>query len=441
MKTLTYDFLDALPDSLYQTVVTHAHGTLEQRCKAVMLWRQALYAGRLAETVNWPDPESKQEFICRLLDQDLLQRTVDNFMYCDQVLIDLLHYLSGEQANLLLRDADNAPDQMACTPHRDPLSQQMAGLFRDFAVVDLPGMDMEQGNWQPGDRRKLLSLYRLVKRSSYLHDIMLLIGRGRKTAKAGSAEYNNVLARQPRIKRYPQTQGVLQARGIYLSDDISRILPAELMALGHPLLKSLWHARRAERRLMCYQYEGVMPTHLPDFDLQPAAPDLLANNEVRQQGPIILCLDTSASMKGLPELRARAITLAAMRVAFHAGRQCLLFMFSGVGEIQEYELNQSVNGWRHLMRIINHGFQGGTDVGGVLQHALARLQQARWEDADICLVSDGRFMADAVLEHIKQLPGEYDLRLHGLHVSRWKATQMERLCQWVYHLENLWEQA
>ncbi|MBI3187180.1 MAG: hypothetical protein HYZ31_04800, partial [Gammaproteobacteria bacterium] len=59
---------------------------------------------------------------------------------------------------------------------------------------------------------------------------------------------------QPRSTPRESAQGAWQTRGIYLSDDISRMLPGELMALGHPLLKSLWHARRAERRLMCYQY-------------------------------------------------------------------------------------------------------------------------------------------------------------------------------------------
>jgi len=39
---------------------------------------------------------------------------------------------------------------------------------------------------------------------------------------------------------------------------ISRMLPSELVFLGHPQLKMLWHARRAEKALLTYRVEGVL---------------------------------------------------------------------------------------------------------------------------------------------------------------------------------------
>ncbi|MBI3186856.1 MAG: hypothetical protein HYZ31_03160, partial [Gammaproteobacteria bacterium] len=161
----------------------------------------------------------------------------------------------------------------------------------------------------------LLQAYKLIKRSPYLRNIMMLIGRGQKAVNACAGDQGCLPQQQPRSRQRESAQGTWQARGIYLSDDISRMLPVELMTLGHTSLKSLWHARRAERRLMCYQYDGVLPTHIPDFDLQAANNVCQPDLEVRLQGPIILCLDTSASMKGMPELRARAVVLEATRVA------------------------------------------------------------------------------------------------------------------------------
>jgi hypothetical protein len=83
---------------------------------------------------------------------------------------------------------------------------------------------------------------------------------------------------------------------------------------------------------------------------------------------------------------------------YHSLLQCQLFIFSGTDDIQEYVLEQSVTGWRNILRVIDYSFHGGTDVGGVLLHALAKLQQTQWQDADVCLISDGRFVADTVVE-------------------------------------------
>jgi uncharacterized protein with von Willebrand factor type A (vWA) domain len=39
-------------------------------------------------------------------------------------------------------------------------------------------------------------------------------------------------------------------------------------------------------------------------------------------GPILLCLDTSGSMRGAPENIAKAVVIAALRAAHRAGRGC-----------------------------------------------------------------------------------------------------------------------
>ncbi|HEX5637912.1 MAG TPA: hypothetical protein VFY78_12540, partial [Gammaproteobacteria bacterium] len=268
MKIHAYDFLDTLPDSLYQAVVTHAHGSLDQRCTGVMQWRQALYEGCLPDNTTWPEPEFKKIFSHKLLQENRLLQTANNIAYCDQLLIELLDYLTHESDDLILHDASNKQIHASTTATQDTDAQQMQALLREFAVIDVPGMDKEHGEWQRADRRKLLQAYQLIKRSPYLRNIMMLIGRGQKKVNAGAGKQECLPHQQTRSTQRESAQGAWQARGIYLSDDISRMLPAELMALGHPLLKSLWHARRAERRLMCYQYDGVLPTHTPDFDLQ-----------------------------------------------------------------------------------------------------------------------------------------------------------------------------
>jgi len=56
-------------------------------------------------------------------------------------------------------------------------------------------------------------------------------------------------------------------------------------------------------------------------------------------GPIILCLDTSGSMRGAREVVAKALVLECMRGAHRQQRKCYLYAFSGPGEWR---------GWRVL---------------------------------------------------------------------------------------------
>lgn len=432
-----FDILDALPDSLYQAVVTHSRGALLQRCQAILYWRRSLLLGELPELTAWPDVLEQQSFIQQLQQSSLLSGLTGRENICDRALLSWLEYLDGKHPDLQLPDADGN----AIPPKISPDSMhsgdtQMDALLRDFSIRFIPGQDLRQGVWTQGDLRKLLRLHAFVRQSGYLRRILQLIGRGKNHVYAGAQSQDDLQPALSPVRRHESVTAIMRTRGIYQSDDISRMLSAELLLLGHPLLKSLWHARRAERRLLCYQYEGVLPTHTPDFDVQPDASRQLSH-QVRQQGPLVLCLDTSASMSGNPEQRARAVVLEAMRVAMIEHRRCLLFMFSGPGDVRMLELDHSIAGWRNLLRLIRHGFYGGTDVAGILLRAIEHVQHGGWRDADICLISDGRFSAATIYEQIQSLRQTCPARIHGLHVSRWNSKQMEAICDQVYRLDHL----
>ncbi|GDY20589.1 hypothetical protein LBMAG56_19350 [Verrucomicrobiota bacterium] len=182
-----------------------------------------------------------------------------------------------------------------------------------------------------------------------------------------------------------------EVHGLTLSDDISRMIPAEAATLGHPVLKYLWHARRIEHALLTYRVQGVMAERVSsesDVMTEVERPKPQAKAE---RGPIIVCLDTSGSMQGAPELIAKAVTLEALRVAHAEKRACYLYSFSGPGDVAELELKLSEAGLAGLLNFLACSFQGGTDVAEPLRRAVKRLQDAAWQRADIILVSDGEF--------------------------------------------------
>jgi uncharacterized protein with von Willebrand factor type A (vWA) domain len=62
------------------------------------------------------------------------------------------------------------------------------------------------------------------------------------------------------------------------------------------------------------------------YDLQEIRP-------AAEMGPIILCLDTSGSMRGAREVVAKALALECMRGAHRQQRPCYLYAFSGPGAL------------------------------------------------------------------------------------------------------------
>ena len=119
-------------------------------------------------------------------------------------------------------------------------------------------------------------------------------------------------------------------------------------------------------------------------------------------------------------------------------RSCILFVFSGPGEIHQYELNHSEYGWRNILDMISLSFHGGTDVTQIVHRVLQLINDESWQQADALLLSDSRFDVDETLQKslisVQQATG---LRLHGINVSRWKSASMEKICQPLYRITDI----
>ena len=91
--------------------------------------------------------------------------------------------------------------------------------------------------------------------------------------------------------------------------------------------KLLFYAKLAEKALQIYERDGwgEFPTVInPDRrEIRPTA----------DRGPILLCVDTSGSMRGPREVVAKALALECMRAAREQERGCFVFAFSGPMEV------------------------------------------------------------------------------------------------------------
>jgi len=91
-----------------------------------------------------------------------------------------------------------------------------------------------------------------------------------------------------------------------------------------------------------------------------------------------------------------------------------------------------------MLDMVRLSFHGGTDLTAVINHALALLEQKKWQQADALLISDSRFAVDNELQrHLHQAGRTLGLRMQGINVSDWNSRAMESICTPVYRISRL----
>jgi uncharacterized protein with von Willebrand factor type A (vWA) domain len=124
-----------------------------------------------------------------------------------------------------------------------------------------------------------------------------------------------------------------------------------------------------------------------------------------------------------------------MRLAHAEGRDCLLYAFSGMGDVTEHDLDLSPTGIESLCAFLCMSFHGGTDISGPIRAATRKLEGAKWKRADIIMVSDGAFdVPNETQRTLEEAKKKHGLRVHGLLVAsgNYGLSSMRSLCDPVH---------
>jgi uncharacterized protein with von Willebrand factor type A (vWA) domain len=234
--------------------------------------------------------------------------------------------------------------------------------------------------------------------------------------------------------RLPDAPG--EIIGVRFSSLPERMLASEAVMLHHPVLRKLWRARHAEARLLSWETEAV----LTDWRLDPRAArpqPAIPEPEALERGPIIVCLDTSGSMRGAPENIAKATVIAALRAAHEARRGCKLIAFGGPDEVIERDLGRGEAGLQALLDLMAQAFDGGTDIQTPIQRAIACVHDSRWASADLLIVSDGEFgCVPATLERLQRARAELGLRVQGVLVGDRETMGLLEVCDEIHWVRD-----
>jgi uncharacterized protein with von Willebrand factor type A (vWA) domain len=184
-----------------------------------------------------------------------------------------------------------------------------------------------------------------------------------------------VIGRMRRLAVHKQKTKLNQSRdevhNVGIGNDLSRVLPIELVQLRHPILKAEFKRKFVEGKLMQYELNGT---------------------EKQGKGPIVVCVDNSGSMSGDRETWSKAVALALLEIATMQKRGFACIHFGGPSdalEIIEIEpgekdiLNKAIKTAEFFLNA------DGTAFEPVLSHALELISKQSFKKADVVFITDG----------------------------------------------------
>jgi uncharacterized protein with von Willebrand factor type A (vWA) domain len=321
---------------------------------------------------------------------------------------------------------------------RSKLWWELFEVFNDLQLVTSIGFDLSKGLLQSHGWLNMVKLRELLGKLPQLQDVIRSLGRLKE------ADGEPIL--QTIIETVRQNHQVtievptpfvpMETKGITRSDSISRMLPQEAILLGHPILKKLWHAKRAEHALISYAVEGTDLQTISEEREIKIERQAAGSKKRKDRGPIIICLDTSGSMQGTPESIAKALVLECLSEASKTRRECYVYLFGSENEVTELELNVNAEGLDQLISFLCMSFGGGTDVEGPLRQALNKCKETKWHNADILLLSDGDFSyKDDLAQTIKRRKNSHALSVQGLLIGS-HSPAMNRICDPMHHVKS-----
>lgn len=233
-----------------------------------------------------------------------------------------------------------------------------------------------------------------------------------------TAELRAALARSPKLARVAKLAGRLRATAaqkqrtrtqyareeladVSAGSDVSRLLPSELMMLGDEDTEALLYRRLLEGSALQYELRG---------------------KEKLQEGPIVMALDESGSMRGSRDEWSKACAIALIEVAARQNRPVALVHFDGaVRHVDIVNKPRAGVAATFLAEMAERFSGGGTDIAAALDYSIGLVSKfpegKTLRKADIILVSDGLDGSRTAIEASIASADKAGIAIHGLAIG------------------------
>lgn len=237
------------------------------------------------------------------------------------------------------------------------------GTANSFGFGSEPGQDGYTSAQQK------LAIAEKIKNNPKLRQIAEMAGRFRREARKQQAQ-----------KKKP---GPDELTDIECGNDLGRVVPSELMLLNDEVGEMIFFKKYLERGLIQYKLEE--------------APK-------EKRGPIVICIDNSSSMAGIPEIWSKAIALAMTQIAVDQRRAVQIIHFNiNVSMIYTFPVGKITP--ESLVDACAYFSGGGTTYEPAFERAFSTIMESGdkgFKKADVVFITDGICSINStVLEKLK----------------------------------------
>ena len=254
------------------------------------------------------------------------------------------------------------------------LDRQLSPLGLDFGIW----FDESLGYLTPQSIKELTRWANYFAQDEEVQKIADLLGKMRQIEKSSKIEtITQTISISMPVTDVNSKEEII---GLKLGKDLEYVIPSELALMADPETAILFDLKYLESKLVCFELQGTTFQ-----DEQQEITTEVETKEDDKPGPMILCVDTSGSMSGMPENIAKAMSLYLGNKAKAEQRKCFVINFST--GIETFEIS-ATKGIADLISFLSKSFHGGSDAAPALRYALSLCQSENYEKADVLMISD-----------------------------------------------------
>lgn len=320
------------------------------------------YLQRQFQRQGWDNPES-HELLKREWTAALEQQSVKKI----RQKIETQEQGISEKFDRVLRDVKSAGSRSAST------EEQM-----------LQAWEMMDGNWVESEFEKHLSLVQIENKYPEIGEVVRRMGR------LPDEEGRDKIAVQTGTTHKLDHSAGSDIEGVTIGNNLGAMMPLERAQSADKALESLFIRKYLTNRLQIFRYRS---------EISKPARRLRTEGAVRR-GPMIVCVDSSASMYGVPQRIEASLLSKLEQTAEQLERDCFLIDFSvGIRPI-ELRTRRKNNALRRMgIRIDDQenfakGYfpflGGGTDAEKMLRLTFHLLDNGgdKYMNADVLWITD-----------------------------------------------------
>lgn len=260
------------------------------------------------------------------------------------------------------------------------------------------------GMWNTVDFERIRKVVRMQKEYPEIIKIANLMGRtaddeGRERLHVGQGDVYRL-----------EHSSKNDIQGVTVGNDLNALLPTEMVHCADDDLESLFIYKYVTRKLQTFRYKSEIMQPARSLETKPAV----------HKGPMIVCLDTSGSMVGIPEKIAYSLLVKLLEIADRQRRPCFLIAFSV--SICPIDVRKER---ARLLDFFSTTSCGDTDATRMLKATFDLLQSKKeYMNADVLWITDFKIplpspkLTDRILEYRKADTHFYGLQL-GIAENEW----------------------